>query len=223
MTDSKPLDFQEYFDRVECYFALKRNRALLLSPEEFEVVEEFYREGVPLKVFFRGIDRFFERKRKRKRKSRRIFFLTHVRDTIEEVWNDYKKKGAGSFLVSGDSETEFIYKKIDTIIERLNECDASVKTVAERARAMLEELKREASELTIEDVEIRMEGILKFATGEIFDILNGELKEVAFDVERELNDIKASLGKDIAPDIVERFKRHLVFEKLNFPEVTLFD
>ena len=67
-----------------------------------------------------------------------------------------------------------------------------------------------------------MEGILEFATGKIFDILNSELIEIKEEVDIEVNSLVESLGKDISPDVIDRFKKQIVFEKLNFPNISLF-
>ncbi len=214
--------FEEYFNKVECYFALKRDKAILLSPEEFEVVEYFYNQGAPLKIIFKGIDRFFEKKKKRKRRTNRIFFLTHIKDEIDEIWQDYKRKGTGSYLVSGESEGEFISGRIEEIINELKDSHVALKTLCDELEEKLKLLKDKAESLTLEEVEGEMEGILEFATGKIFDILNSELIEIKEEVDIEVNSLVESLGKDISPDVIDRFKKQIVFEKLNFPNISLF-
>ncbi|BBB31777.1 hypothetical protein TTHT_0134 [Thermotomaculum hydrothermale] len=222
MCNKENTTFEEYFFKVESYFALKRDRAVLLSPEEFEVVEYFYNEGVPLKIIFKGIDRFYEKKKKSKRKTKRIYFLTHVKDHIEEVWQDYKRKGTGSYLVSGESEKDFIVNRIDEIIDALNKAHKSVKSVCQEVTNRLVNLKDKVEELTLEDAEGEMESIFEFATEKIFDILNSELKWLKEEVEIEVNSLVESIGKEISPDVIDRFKKQIVFEKLKFPNISLF-
>jgi len=222
MCNKENTPFEEYFDKVECYFALKRDKALLLSPEEFTVVERFYEEGAPLKVIFRGIDRFFEKKKKRKRKSARIYFLTHVEDYIGEVWEEYKRKGTGSYLVSGESEADFITSGIDQIISSLSKCHPALSEVAKEVEEKLLSVKSKSNELTLEDAERELDTILEFATKRIFDILNNDLSDVKDEVDAEVESLVNSLGKDVKPDVVDRFKTQIIFEKLNFPNITLF-
>ena len=214
--------FEEYFNKIESYFALKRDKAILLSPEEFEVVEYFYNEGTPLKVIFKGIDRFFEKKKKRKRKTNRIYFLTHIKEDIEEIWKDYKRKGTGSYLVSGESEKEFIEERVNEIIDRLGQSNKALQTVCVEVGRKLNALKEKAEEITLEEAEREMDAILEFATKGIFDILNNELIEIKEEVEIEVNSLIESLGKEISPDVIDRFKKQIVFEKLNFPNISLF-
>ncbi len=222
MCGKESISFEEYFDKVECYFALKRDKAILLSPEEFEIVEYYYNAGAPLKVIFRAIDRFFERKKKRKRKSQRTYFLTHVKEDIEELWKDYQRKGTGSYLVEGDTETEFALERIDSLLELLKLADNSLEEVKSQTADMLLELKEKCSVLTLEEIEGEMERIFRFAREKIFDILNTELKALAEETEEEIKSLISSMGKEVDEEIVERFKIEIVFEKLNFPQITLF-
>ena len=222
MCGKESISFEEYFDRVECYFALKRDRAILLSPEEFEIVEHYYNAGTPLKVIFRAIDRFFEKKKKRKRKTQRTYFLTHVKDDIETLWQDYQKKGTGSYHVEGDTETEFVIERIDNLIELLNLAHSSLEEVKRETESRLLALKERCQSLTLEEVEGEMDGIFRFAREKIFDILNTELKELAEETEEEIKSLIAGMGKEVDEEIIERFKIEIVFEKLNFPQITLF-
>ncbi len=222
MCNKENTGFEEYFNKIETYFALKRDRAILLSPEEFEVVEHFYNEGAPLRVVFKGIDRFFEKKKKRKRKTNRIYFLTHIKDNIEEVWQDYKRKGTGSYLVSGESEKEFIEERVDEIVGMLENTHNALKALCLEVKDRLKGLKERADKLTLEEAESEMESILEFATNSIFDILNSELIEVKEEVEEEINSLIKKLGKQVSPEVIDRFRKQVVFEKLNFPEISLF-
>ena len=222
MCNKENTGFEEYFNKIETYFALKRDRAILLSPEEFEVVEHFYNEGAPLKVVFKGIDRFFEKKKKRKRKSNRIFFLTHIKDYIEEVWQDYRRKGTGSYLVSGESEKEFIEQRVDEIVDMLENTHNALKALCLEVKDRLKGVKERADKLTLEEAESEMESILEFATNSIFDILNSELIEVKEEVEEEINSLIKNLGKQVSPEVIDRFRKQVVFEKLKFPEISLF-
>ncbi len=223
MCDKTNTSFEEYFNRVESYFALKRDKAVLLSPEEFEVVELLYNEGVPVKVIFRGIDRFFEKKKKRKRRSGRMYFLTQIKEDIELVWEDYKRKGAGSYLISGETEEEFIKQRIDELMYLLENVHPELKSVCHKVKEKLNSLKLKIGELTLEGAEKEMEKILQFAENEIFGILSNELVDIKEEVEREVEDLVKSLGKNISSDVLNRFKKQIIFEKLNFPEISLFN
>ncbi len=222
MCNKENTKFEEYFNKIESYFALKRDKAILLSPEEFEVVEHFYNEGTPLKVVFKGIDRFFEKKKKRKRKTNRIYFLTHIKEDIEQIWQDYKRKGTGSYLVSGESEGEFIKERVDEIIEMLGQSNEALQIVCVEVEGKLNALKEKAEEFVLEDAEREMDAILEFATKRIFDILNSELIEIKEEEDSEVNLLLESLGKEVPSDVIDRFKKQVVFEKLNFPNISLF-
>ena len=70
--------FKKYFSDIESYFALKREQILLLSPEEYTVIRDYFEKGIELKIIFKGIDIFFDKKKKLKRNIQRTYFLTHI-------------------------------------------------------------------------------------------------------------------------------------------------
>ncbi len=212
-------DFRKYFSRVESYFALKREQILLLSPEEFELVEQFYRKNVPVKLILRGIDRFFEKKKKNRRKRRRPVFLTHVQADIEEVIADYSRKGIGSHIANAPTETEFIRERLNTLISRLNTVSGPAKKIAVKAAAEISPLLERAKEEPMEEIETALEAISSFAKKEIFDTLDPEIEQK---VNEKMQIILSQTGHSISKEIEARFKTDTTFEMLGFPVISLY-
>ncbi len=213
------IEFREYFTRIESYFALKREQLLLLSPEEFQIVEYFFQQEIPVELVLRGIDRFFEKKKKRKRKTRRTVFLTHIQQDIEEIAGDYKRKGIGSHLAAGPTETEFILDKLHEILEKLNKVNANIKPVAKHAETEIRPLLKRAREETMEEIEKELERIYSVAKNDIFATLNPEIEQK---VEERIQTILEQTGHDISPDIRERFKTETTLEILGFPVISIY-
>lgn len=213
------IPFNEYFDSIESYFALKRDKVLMLSPEEFEVVEEFYNSNVQLKLVLKGIDLFFEKKKKSKRRTKRPYFLTHVKGEVETVVKDFAKKGVGSYYAEGPTETEFINEKVNELIERVNNSknlpELLINTVTNKLKYMLEL----SDSKNMEEIERDLEEISMFAREKIFDILNNEAK---IEIEEEIETLAEKAGKKIPVDVIERFKMELIFSKFEFPVISLF-
>ncbi len=212
-------DFSKYFDSIECYFALKRDAVLLLSPEEFEIVEECYKSNVDLKLVLKAIDIFFEKKKKRKRKFSRPYFLTHVKSEIDAVVADYAKKGVGSYYATGPSETEFIESRIKEIINLLENNTDVPRDIVDTTVKELTFIFEKAKEKTMEEVEKELEKISLFAREKIFDILNVDTKN---EIDKEIEELSEKAGKKVPKEVIDRFKMELVFAKFNFPIISLF-
>lgn len=217
MTDA---DFRTFFNRVESYFALKREQAIMLSPEEFELVEDLYKRGIQLELILRGIDRFFEKKKKSRRKSgRRTVFLTHVIDDIETVVADYGRKGVGSHLAAGPTETEFMVERLNSILSALQHTDPTVQQVADQAAEKLAVLRDTADDLTMDEMEAELESVFQFSRKQISDKLNPETVKA---VQSEVEDLSSRAGSNIEPDILARFEEERLLAVLRFPAITLF-
>jgi len=212
-------EFRAYFNRIESYFALKRGQALLLSPEEFQVVEALYHREVPLPVVLRGIDRFFEKRKKRRRASRRQVFLTHVVDDIEEVAADFARKGVGAHRVSGPTETEFIRERLDAIRSALAAVAEPFEALAAEVIERIDGLHEAAESRTMDEIEGELEQLAALAQGQIFDRLDPEITRR---VDAEIADLQRRTGRSIEPEILERFRTERVLDLVGFPAITLY-
>ena len=212
-------EFREYFNQIESYFALKREQVLLLSPEEFQVVEHFFQEKVPAELVLRAIDRFFEKKKKSRRKSKRPVFLTHIQADIEEIVTDYSRKGIGSHLAFSSTETEFVVERLTAILNRLEKVSGNAKVSASKAAEKLHPLLERAKKETMEEIEKELEAIWTVAKKEIFDTLDPEIGQK---VEQRVRTILEQTGHSVSEDIQERFKTDTTFEMLGFPVISLY-
>jgi len=213
------VEFREYFNQIESYFALKREQVLLLSPEEFQVVEHFFQEKVPIELVLRAIDRFFEKKKKSRRKSKRPVFLTHIQADIEEIVTDYSRKGIGSHLAFSPTETEFVVERLTAIMNRLEKVSGNAKVPASKAAEKLHPLLERAKKETMEEIEKELEAIWTVAKKEIFDTLDPEIGQK---VEQRVRTILEQTGHSVSEDIQERFKTDTTFEMLGFPVISLY-
>ncbi len=213
-------EFRAYFNRVESYFALKRKQAIMLSPEEFELVEDLYKRGVRLELVLRGIDRFFEKKKKSTRKAgRRPVFLTHVLDDIESVVADYDRKGVGSHLAAGPTETEFMVERLNNLLHALQHTDPTVQPIADQVSERITVLRNSADSLTMDEMEAELESVFQFSRKQISDKLNPETVKA---VQDEVEELSRRAGSNIAADILARFQEERLLDALQFPVITLF-
>lgn len=211
--------FNQYFDSIESYFALKRDKVLLLSPEEFELVEEFYNSNIKLKLVLKGIDLFFEKKKKSKKKSSRPYFLSHVKPEVEKVVKDYAKKGVGSYYAEGPSESQFIEERLETMIQLIEGSKDIPETISDNIKSNLKNMLKLSESKTMEEIEFDLDEISQFAREKIFDILSVEAKD---EIDLEIKQLTEKASKKVPIEVINRFKMELIFAKFDFPIISLF-
>lgn len=93
--------YRQYYREVELHWSWRRESQIIVSPLEFEQIEQWYEAEVPLAVVLRAIDLFIEKKKKNQRA--RNYLINHAKDTVEKVLADFHALHAG---VEEDSEDE---------------------------------------------------------------------------------------------------------------------
>ncbi len=212
-------DFRAYFDQLERHFALKRGKAMLLSPEEYEMVEDLHRRQVPVDVIIRGIDLFFEKRAKRKRKSNRPVFLTHLREHLDELIEEYNRKGMGSHRMSGPSGDEFVAQRLTELLEGLEKTSPEVRAIANEASHAIGELMPTVSTMEMDAVEQHLEAIHDLAWKRISDTLDHTLRQR---VEERVQDLMDRTGIKPGSDMLDRFRKEQLLEILRFPLISLY-
>jgi hypothetical protein len=89
-----------YYTEIEEYFWQKRGAHLLVSTLDWAVIETWQREGVPLEVVLKGIDRAFERY-DAKRRGRPIKSLLYCVDAVADAAEETKEAAAGGGSPAG--------------------------------------------------------------------------------------------------------------------------
>lgn len=81
---------QVYFRAIEDLFIRLRGAPLSLSPADFQVAEEWYREGIPLPLIEGALGDFFVRRKKRG-STRRVSSLRICRPAVEGAWEQVRE------------------------------------------------------------------------------------------------------------------------------------
>ena len=168
MTDP---DFRAYFNRLESYFALKRGQPMLLSPEEYELVEDLYRREIPIELVIRCMDLYFEKRARKKRPSRRTVFLTHLREDLEELIDEFHRKGMGAQRISGQTPGEFVSARLSEIAVGLEQVVPGVTDIAREALVAVRELESGCTDMEIEQLESHLDEIADVARKRILNTL----------------------------------------------------
>ncbi|HSR51430.1 MAG TPA: hypothetical protein VLV83_11420 [Acidobacteriota bacterium] len=118
-------NYFNYFTEIEEYFARKRGKNLLVSPLDWCLIELWRDSGVPLNIALRGIDRSFEAAEKRGRSAPRSLFYCHpaVLEAHDEHQQAMLGKGdeddAREALRDKQSADELSREKIASDIKRI--------------------------------------------------------------------------------------------------------
>jgi len=216
MTDP---DFRTYFNRVESCFALKRGQPMLLSPEEYELVEDLYRREIPIELVVRCMDLYFEKQARKKRRSRRPVFLTHLRDDLEELILEFNRKGMGAQRLSGATPGEFVSSRLSEIAVNLERVMPTVADIAREALDAVRELESRCNGMEIDQLESHLDEIADVARKRIFDTLDPELMTAAED---RVRDLMERSGHEMSDDILDRFREEQIMKLLRFPVISLY-
>lgn len=92
---STPYNYFNYFTEIEEYFWQKRGAALIRPPVEWELIETWQRQGIPLAAVRKGIDRAFESWGRSRRRTP-LKSLLYCNDAVLQVAEEMREARAGS-------------------------------------------------------------------------------------------------------------------------------
>ena len=228
------IDPARYCRDIETYLCQKNDGHLIrIVGPAFEKVCGWAERGVPLKVAFRGIERYFERyyaKGGRRRPVRIEFCEADVLDAFD----DWRRAVGVTAAVDPGNEWETNRKPalalhIERVVQRLRTIDASSSLsnpLQEIVRKTLTELERLATEAPSARGEKRAK-VLERLSSLDSALLEASLGEIdaarASDLTREADAELAPFGARMAPDVREQALvaayHRLVREALGMPTV----
>ena len=86
----------EYFQRIEEHFGQRSGGPLILSPKDWQLVQRWRDQGIPLPVVLRGINQAFDRFAASGPRPDRLNTLSYCAQHIETTWEEHRQTHAGS-------------------------------------------------------------------------------------------------------------------------------
>ena len=86
-------DANRYFEVIEETFIALRGAPLLLSPKDWQLVDRWQRDGVPLGLVCSVLERLFESRARRGVKGR-VNSLSYCANAVESAWSEVKEMTA---------------------------------------------------------------------------------------------------------------------------------
>lgn len=109
-----------YYREIETHWSWRRENQIILSPIEFECMERWFVEGVPLSVVYAAIDEFIEHKRRTPRS--RHFLLNHVEDLVGKLFEQYRSlhvgEGAGAGGIDVAQRLDALAGRVHRVLQR---------------------------------------------------------------------------------------------------------
>jgi len=82
-----------YFAEIEKFFTKKRGRGLVLSPKDWQQIQEWQKAGIPLKVVLKGIDNAFHQKGSL---HQEVKFLAYCHAEVKKAFKQYQEQMRGA-------------------------------------------------------------------------------------------------------------------------------
>jgi len=152
-------DGEQYFLRVEEHFGRRRGGPLVLSPNDWRLLEGWQQQGIPLRVVLRGINQAFDRFAASGPRSDRINSLRYCEQEVQAAWEDHRAAHrrptdddvAGPGLPGASTHLQAVATACRTAAAAL---DGDAASCLADAAAALEALEREARDGTLDAREI---------------------------------------------------------------------
>ena len=218
---------ESYYAAVETHFVERRGSPLFITPSEWQLVWEWEREGIPLRVVMEGIDRVFERP-KTGQKPRK---LSYCRQTVEAAYRRFREMALGGVKVSVGEEAQDAKTHLTEMAERLRRAHIEWEERDQAVAAAIALCEREMEALVVQltpESLVAIEGALAAFEDRLLDTL--ERSFGGADHQALLRESKASLA-DYRPRMPEKvyasavksaYRRRLRLE-LGIPTLSLLD
>lgn len=227
------------FISIEEYFNHKRGSPTLLSPMDWQLIDQWRKIGIPLKIIYQGIDRSFEKFKKTKKKGRKINSIAYCNQEVLKAWDEYKELIVGKNPEAvGKISPEKLWRqkvenKLINIAKNLDESAIKVeneekedlgkmlKETAKRVKKLSESLKR--NEIDIQYCHQQLETLdNKISTALIASALNQEIEKAKAIADQELKEYKGRMEHNIYNQVIDNFIRQYLSYKYGIPRINIF-
>lgn len=115
-------NYNNYFSEVEEAFVARRGRALLLSPKDWDLIDQWKKSGIPLHIVIRSINEVFDKKHRDGSQVYTLHYCKHAVESNFKAWaaSQVGKSGDDAESVDLPISPETISKHIDAAIAALN-------------------------------------------------------------------------------------------------------
>jgi len=225
---------REYFQAVEAHFIGLRGKPLLLSPLELQRAAEWFREGIPLPVVCRGIDRYFEERFETPVARERAVTLKYCEPYVHRAHEESRELAVGDGddgpgRPEGKGE---VIRALERILERTSASLESHGDPNDELSDMLGRIAEAVGRLREQaltggpDVK-SVESSLSSLDGEVVSILRRRAGEeqvarIRAECQSEIDSMSDTMDGELLHSTIERMTLRRLRELERVPEISLF-
>ncbi len=222
-----------FFKEVEAHFIRLRGRPLLLSPRELARVAGWQREGIPLPMVLRGIDRYFAKRfanqdRESREKAVSLAWCEkQVRQTFEE--SRHLAVGNGEQAPAEESQLQLA---LASLHQQLKQSVPAGAKPSDPLGGLLHEALAEVSlmqaqtvegVLAVDDAETRLERLDHRLLDELRHQAGSEtMKQLRSACDAEIREISVSMDPPLREATLERMITRRLRRSRQIPQLSLF-
>ena len=225
------MNYYNYFTEVEDHFRMARDSGMfMMSPLDWAVVEAWKDAGIPVEAVLKGIDRAFEKHRRRKR---RFSTVNSVAYCAQEVMGAARESAPARRVAAQQARPGFegerlagVFRERAARVRRLAREGSPGSAVFDETATALDGLAERAAsdELgDLEDVERRLgaleDRVLAVAAAALSE---EQLLEARRDLDARLKPYRRKMPAEQIAMLEQRFLRRRTLEELGLPRLSLF-
>lgn len=195
-------DDEDYYAAVEKHFVALRGSPLFISPREWQLIDRWRQQQIPLRVVKQGLDRAFERSKP----NRPIRRLSYCRQTVEANYRRFREAVAGSSSVDESNGTD--PTDVEAYLSRLKaelaraadkiEGQALVDAIDESVRRLDSLTSDQVDAMGLDEIEQELDAVEASLLGAAESVLKPEDRQRCTDeAERSLEDYRARMPADV--------------------------
>ncbi len=213
-----------YYAEIERYFLKKRGSGLILSPKDWQIMNEWEEQGIPLRVILRGIDNTFNNKTEIKEE---INFLAYCKTQVNKSWRFFKQQYVGSTTIEDNSPNndnqfikEHILKLKKTLKNNLIKGDPLF-FIWQKTYNLLGELENKKTSLA--EAELTLLAIRRATLKEVkANLPQTELAELKSKVERTLKGYRRQMLPEAYKITCEELLDDMISQEYNVPQFEMY-
>lgn len=208
---ASPADDHAYFQAIESSFIRLRGAPLLLSPSDWQMTQEWHRQGIPLELVLAVLEEVFASRRARGVKGK-VQGLRYCAPAVEKAWSDRRELTA-----TGNREAPAPLNLIENL-ERLSQTLRQTPLVAEDLAVRVAGLEGAPEEVEAELVKLDRQMIE--TAGRQID--TATMAEIQRSIEESLTKVRSRLDDSELDRMRARLLRESIRRHSNLPVLSLF-
>ena len=220
---------EDYYAAVEKHFVALRGSPLFISPREWQLIDRWRQQQIPLRVVKQGLDRAFERSKP----NRPIRRLSYCRQTVEAHYRRFREAVAGSSAVEERNGTDphdveaYVSRLKEELVRAAEKLDVAKQPLVDAIETAVHRLDALGLDKTdamgLEEIDQELDAVEKDLLAAAESVLPSEDRQRCLDdAERSLRDYRARMPADVFDSASKAAYLKRVRSIFGLPPLSLF-